>query len=176
MKKTTKGAIAAGSAALLLAGGAGTMAAWNASGNLAGGTVNAGELSLTAAPGGTGQWQLKGAAYTDQLLVPGDVLTYTANYTIAAKGTNLKATLKANDLTFTAASGTELKSKLATTVTAKIDNAVVTDITPLNGDGKVVNVVASIVFDGTTNELVAQNQSATFNAPTITLEQTAVTP
>ncbi|MGK2241757.1 MAG: alternate signal-mediated exported protein, partial [Rhodococcus sp. (in: high G+C Gram-positive bacteria)] len=33
MNKTTKGAIAAGAAAVLLAGGAGTMAAWNSSTN-----------------------------------------------------------------------------------------------------------------------------------------------
>lgn len=172
MKKTTKGAIAAGSAALLLAGGAGTMAAWNASGDLAGGTVQSGTLSLTST-GTAGQWKLGDTAYTDQLLVPGDVLTYTAEYTIGAAGTNLVATLTAAPLTFAEDADAQLKGALTPTLTATVGDSAVTTITPENNN-KVVKVVASITFDAETAGVVAQGQTAAFNAPTITLEQTSV--
>ncbi len=100
MKKTTKGAVAAGAAALLLAGGAGTMAAWNAS--TTGGaaqTVTAGSMSI--AQDGAGVWKWGGTGTNSgtafnpasDKLVPGDVVTYTANYKFDLVGTNLKATL-----------------------------------------------------------------------------------
>ena len=47
MKKSTKGAVAAGAAAVLLLGGAGTLAFWNADGTAEGGTLTAGTLELT---------------------------------------------------------------------------------------------------------------------------------
>ncbi|NKU44191.1 alternate-type signal peptide domain-containing protein [Rhodococcus hoagii] len=48
MNKKTKGAIAAGAAAALLAGGAGSFALWSDSETLNGGTITAGTLTLTA--------------------------------------------------------------------------------------------------------------------------------
>ena len=47
MNRSTKGAIAAGAAAVLLMGGAGSLAFWTADGDVDGGTVTAGTLSLT---------------------------------------------------------------------------------------------------------------------------------
>lgn len=98
MKKTTKGAIAAGSAALLLAGGAGTMAAWNASTNLGGGQVASGNMTVTA---GAGTWTWgdsgTGAEFNPatEKLVPGDKVTYTSNVSYTLEGKNLQAKLTA---------------------------------------------------------------------------------
>ncbi|WP_447646051.1 alternate-type signal peptide domain-containing protein [Nocardioides zeae] len=92
MNKTTKGAIAAGSAAVLLLGGAGSLAFWNATADVPGGTVDSGELTLT--PAAAGQWTFNGAPIADPgtvTLVPGDELAYTGSYTIGAEGDNLEA-------------------------------------------------------------------------------------
>ena len=101
MKKTTKGAIAAASAALLLAGGAGTMAAWSASTTASTAqTITAG--NMTVAQTGTGTWTwgagngaIAGTAFNPatDLLVPGDTVNYTADYAINLVGKNLKAEL-----------------------------------------------------------------------------------
>ncbi|AUH67858.1 MULTISPECIES: alternate-type signal peptide domain-containing protein [Gordonia] len=98
MNKVTKGALAAAAGAAILAGGAGTMAAWNSNVNTNGGTVTAGQLNLTAVDTGTWTWvggTKDGDTFnpgTDRL-VPGDTVRYTASYKITAVGTNLTATL-----------------------------------------------------------------------------------
>ncbi|WP_299058029.1 alternate-type signal peptide domain-containing protein [uncultured Nocardioides sp.] len=97
MRKSTKSVLAAGAAVVVLTGGAGSLAYWNATADVEGGQVEAGELALDAV--GTGVWELNGTAVddpdTDVVLVPGDVLTYTADYTVVAVGNNIQATLSA---------------------------------------------------------------------------------
>lgn len=103
MNKSTKGAIAAGAAAVLLLGGAGSLAYWNAEGDIAGGTIAAGELKLTDPT--PGAWTLNGDPVTNLStvrVVPGDELEYTASWEIAATGDNLKAAV---DVTGFSASG-----------------------------------------------------------------------
>lgn len=95
MKKTTKGALAAGAAAVLLAGGAGTYAAWSSDGGaVSGGIVNSGHLRITQVTG-TGAWHWDTAEGTelgeDDTIVPGDTVVYVAKYTLDIEGTNLKA-------------------------------------------------------------------------------------
>ncbi|WP_427870195.1 alternate-type signal peptide domain-containing protein [Leucobacter luti] len=96
MKKTTKAVLAAGAGLALLIGTGGTLALWNSSSELAGGTITAGTLQLAAS--GTPTWQIQRAgattpeAVTDLAalrIVPGDKLIYTGNFTIAAEGRNL---------------------------------------------------------------------------------------
>ncbi len=94
MKKTTKGAIAAGGAAVLLMGGAGTLAYWNATDTVAGTSISSGHLTLdaTACKGTTG-WKLDGNVAFDPTtdkLVPGDTLTKTCDVTVDVQGTHLK--------------------------------------------------------------------------------------
>lgn len=95
MNKKTKGALAAAAGAAILVGGAGTMAAWNDSTDLGGGTVTAGVLNIDQQPD-SGNWKFEDGEpfnpVTDRL-VPGDTVVYTATYNITAEGTNLKATL-----------------------------------------------------------------------------------
>ncbi|MFO6453835.1 MULTISPECIES: alternate-type signal peptide domain-containing protein [unclassified Aeromicrobium] len=92
MNKSTKGAIAAGAAAVLMLGGAGSLAYWNAEGDIAGGSITAGELKLTDPT--PGAWTLNGSPVTSLSsvkVVPGDELEYTAGWDITATGDNLKA-------------------------------------------------------------------------------------
>ncbi|MCJ0901930.1 alternate-type signal peptide domain-containing protein [Rhodococcus sp. ARC_M6] len=166
MKKTTKGAIAAGAAALLLTGGAGTMAAWNASTGTSGAaTVTAGSLSISEAPG-TGVWKLGTAAFdpATQKIVPGDVVTYSATYNYTLVGTNLKATLKPS-LSGLTGTANALQAQLT------VANA--------NGADEVVTasgtrtITTSITFDPKdgTFDNSAQGQSVTLSGGAVTLEQ-----
>lgn len=101
MNKTTKGALAASAAAVLLAGGAGTLAFWTDEATVNGGSINSGTLGI--APLGTpscdANWvYAEGAAKagsTVNLFVPGDKVTKKCTFRIAATGDNLSATIEA---------------------------------------------------------------------------------
>lgn len=96
MKKTTKGALAAGAAGVLLLGGAGTLAYWTDDATIDGTDINSGNLKLTGADCGDG-WILDAglpseAVYAGtELLVPGDTLTQECTYTVSAEGDHLEA-------------------------------------------------------------------------------------
>lgn len=94
MNKLAKAAIAAAIATALLLGGAGTLASWNSSAGVSGGTIVAGNL-LVADDTTAGSWKANGAAITltGYLIVPGDVLTLTKTMNITATGNDLVATL-----------------------------------------------------------------------------------
>lgn len=95
MKKLTKGTIAAGVGVALLLGGGTTLAYWNDSVNMAGSTIQAGNLQLTQTS--TPTWQIKHTSgelvavpdITAVRIVPGDQLVYTGDYNITAQGQNL---------------------------------------------------------------------------------------
>jgi alternate signal-mediated exported protein len=101
MRKTTKGAIAVGAGVALLLGGAGTLAAWNVSQNIAAtGNVNTGNLNLTTTTPGTWAWgdvatcSIPGTAIADITtvkIVPGDCVIYSQDIVVTATGDNLKA-------------------------------------------------------------------------------------
>jgi alternate signal-mediated exported protein len=101
MNKLAKGAIATAAGIALLMGGAGTFAYWNASTGITGGTIVAGQLTITDATPSNGVWSVQkngtGTATTVSLATykasPGDLLTYTKNVTITAIGDNLTAKL-----------------------------------------------------------------------------------
>ena len=110
MNKTTKGAVAAAAAGVLLLGGAGSLAYWNATGTVAGGTISSGELTLTNAdcdPGvGTTDsvWTIDGGTAFNpatEKIVPGDTLTKVCTYTITASGTHLEALLTTSTPAYT---------------------------------------------------------------------------
>ncbi|MEZ0448101.1 alternate-type signal peptide domain-containing protein [Cellulomonas sp. ICMP 17802] len=93
MRKTTKGAIAVGAGVALLLGGAGTMAYWNTSTTL-GTNASITSGSLTATPTGAASWKWADAtafAPATDVIVPGDVVSVTRTFTVAAKGNHLKA-------------------------------------------------------------------------------------
>lgn len=107
MNKTTKASIATAAGIVLLLGGGASLAYWNSSADLGATnqTIKAGTLTVTA---GNGQWDrsfwstpttevtsLRASNVTlgQQLIVPGNKLTYTQTFTIDAQGQDLFFTL-----------------------------------------------------------------------------------
>ncbi|AOW92875.1 hypothetical protein BFN03_09790 [Rhodococcus sp. WMMA185] len=173
MNKQTKGAIAAGAAALLLAGGAGTMAAWNDSETIGGGAVQSGTLSLSA--GDAAGWKDSDGDTIENisqfLAVPGDVLTYSQSFTIGAQGDNLSATLTA-DASSIEGDGA-LKDALVLETSAKIGDVDLAGgtITSAN-NGEIVDVEVKITFNDVTGN-VAQGESVDLTDFSVTLQQDA---
>jgi alternate signal-mediated exported protein len=94
MNKLTKAAIAGGVGIALLLGGAGTLATWNSSSNISGGTIVAGNLLVgTPAAGSWSVSHLVIGSTTTYKASPGDKLIYTTTVPITVVGTNLVATL-----------------------------------------------------------------------------------
>jgi alternate signal-mediated exported protein len=94
MHKSTKGALAAATAGALLLGGAGTLAYWTGSDLVPGGTFDSGYLRLTGDTCATASWTLDGgAAYTNQRIVPGDVLTKSCSFTVDGVGDHMTVSL-----------------------------------------------------------------------------------
>lgn len=113
MKKSTKGALAAGAAASLLLGGAGSLAYWTSTGTIDGTSITSGHLKLAQSPTNcdtdwtlTGAGQTTGAALTaGDVLSPGDVLTKHCSYTVSMDGKNLKADLAVSAPGFASGAG-----------------------------------------------------------------------
>lgn len=98
MKKSTKGAVAAAAASVVLLGGAGSLAYWTATGTASGGSITAGKLTLTNGTCDTSWKYATGAAKAGQnvvLFVPGDKITKNCTFTVGASGDNLSATIAA---------------------------------------------------------------------------------
>ncbi|WP_345346853.1 alternate-type signal peptide domain-containing protein [Rhodococcus olei] len=170
----TKGAIAAGAATVLLAGGAGTMAAFTGGGGVGGGGVGAGSLAL--AQSGTPTWtdQNGAVAITNFRAVPGDTVTYAASFTITATGTNLKANLAVDSATITG--DPALKAAMGTSVTATSGGATLPSnaggvlITPAQ-NGKIVDVKVIFSFAPGTAGNVAQSAQINLSNFNVTLKQ-----
>jgi alternate signal-mediated exported protein len=162
MKKTTKGALAAGAAAVLLAGGAGTYAAWSSSGDaVSGGTVESGHLRITQVAD-TGAWHWDSATGAEvaagESIVPGDTVVYVAEYTLDIKGTNLTAKAElstgtasvADDAGATAGLAAELDVTGSTVTSGTADLANLDE----DDDGTTVAVATTVTFtdDGTATQ------------------------
>ncbi len=95
MNKTTKGSLAAGAAAVLLLGGAGSLAYWTDAATIDGGTINSGYLTLDNGSCDA-EWVYgpdnRRAGDTVVNFVPGDVVTKDCTFIIGAQGDNLAAT------------------------------------------------------------------------------------
>jgi alternate signal-mediated exported protein len=102
MNKSTKGAIAAAAAGVLLLGGAGTLAYWTDSGTVAGGDIDAGTLTLSSPSCGSWTYDngedANGATFTPgtSLLVPGDAVSKTCTTTLTATGEHMRGTIVAS--------------------------------------------------------------------------------
>ncbi len=160
MKKSSKGAVAAAAAGVLLLGGAGSLAFWSATDTVNGVSVAAGELKLSAATC-TG-WKFDGSEVTankayvpaTDKIVPGDVLTQSCDYTITAKGEHLRATLLASqgaapsDLTpYLTTPFPTLKYKTPGPNSTAVAGDNVGDITE-SADGSVITAEIKLTFDG----------------------------
>lgn len=176
MNKATKGAVAAGAAALLLAGGAGTMAAWNATAPLTGGTITAGYLTLAADPAAVPSWSVtNGATTTPNVNIatfavsPGDTIVYSGKVKLGVKGDNLKAKLVADSTTIDG----DLAAKLSSSVSVKYNGTDLTNtpVTQLD-DGKTVDVAVTFTFkDPATVDNTSQRETASLAQFNIKLDQ-----
>lgn len=175
MNKKTKGAIAAGAAAVLLAGGAGTMAAWNSSATLPNATITAGELKVTQKDGTSGAWTwatagTNSAAFDPEndYLAPGDSVSYTGTYTLSIVGNNLTA---AGAVSAAGLTG-DLKDALTIDTVATKDDSPL-DLSSLSeSDSGDAVVTTTITFKGDSGN-TTMNQGANLAGATITLQQTA---
>jgi len=186
MNKSIKGAAAAAAAGVLLLGGAGSLAYWTATGTVAGGTINSGELTLTnpdCDPGvGTANsvWMLDGAPATvfdpaTQKIVPGDTLTKVCTYTITASGTHLEALLTTSTPAYTGTANAltdGTAGSLTVTPTYKVD-ATVGQTSIFSADsGETLEVTVVVAFpEGVTSSNTTQNLSAVLNNITVTATQ-----
>jgi alternate signal-mediated exported protein len=171
MKSTIKGVLAGAAGVLLLLGGGGTLAYWNAQGTVTGGTVNSGRLALTNPAAGA--WTLNGSPVTGTVtIVPGDALRYAGAYDLVAEGDNLQASV---GVTGGSGSGT-LSSFVTTSVSATLDGAAVTTVTDAD-DGKrlAVGVDVDFPFGGTVDN-ASQGLSLDLSDIAVTLTQTDATP
>ncbi|MTB87348.1 alternate-type signal peptide domain-containing protein [Aeromicrobium sp. zg-629] len=176
MNKSTKGAVAAGAAAVLLLGGAGSLAYWNAEGDITGGTITAGELKLTAPT--TSQWTLNGTTVANPaavLIVPGDELKYTGSWTVKATGQNIKALVDFDGLAETPSIADKITVTdtytLGTTALAEGDELTVAD----NGKVLTATVLVDLPF-GTVVDNASQAMTVNLTAGKVTLTQKDATP
>ncbi|HIT75362.1 MAG TPA: alternate-type signal peptide domain-containing protein [Candidatus Avipropionibacterium avicola] len=172
MKKNTKGAIAVGAAALLLAGGAGTMAAWSDEASLGGGSVESGQLRITETAAGSWTWA-DGTPFspTDDRIVPGDSVQYTAEYTLVVEGDNLVASLTPDLGGVTG----DLAPYLTVDATSDTTGITLDNITEAN-NGDTVSVTTTITFNPETSGTDGMETEASLEGSTITLQQTAPAP
>jgi len=187
MNKTTKGALGLGAAAVLLAGGAGSLAYWSGSTSLDAGSITSGTLKLEN-PACGADWKYAagkaGAGTTVTKYVPGDVITKTCTFTITASGDNLSAKLNTPAVSFPAAASGSSRT-LTPTADYKIGTAAAVngDNTITSADnGKTVTaaITVNIPFGSAENAATKVNvndtQNLTTTLNTITVTATQVTP
>lgn len=171
MNRTTKGALAAGVAAVLLTGGAGTLAYWNDSQTVAGTPIASGQLKL-GAPACGGGWKLDGnTVFTNQLIVPGDVLSKVCTIDLIATGEHLGADLGVSTAAFAAPNA--LTGQLVPAASFTVGGASRTHITELDDTGaNEISATITVTFDGPAATNASQALTATLNSVAVTATQT----
>lgn len=173
INKSTKGALAASAAGILLLGGAGSLAYWNSTQTVAGGDVSTGHLKLTT-PACGGGWILDGGAtYSTQLLVPGDTLTKVCTFSLSSSGEHLTADFDTTAPEFTAGD-VALLAELDVDATYKVDTVAVgsNDVPVENGDVIEATIVVSWPYGVEDNDSnVLAGLSATLDTITVTATQ-----
>ncbi len=175
MNKNTKGALAAGAAAVLLSG-CRSLAYWSDEADVNAGSITSGSLSLDAVDCGTG-WVYAGTTDAVNAFVPGDEVERECTFTIGAEGDNLAATVDVPDsVTYTGGAGTSLD--LDVDAVYDLGGAALADgdtITEDNdGDTLTATITVTVPFgsaEGATSEVNVNDTQAL----TATLDDLAVT-
>lgn len=175
MNKMVKGAIATGVGVILLVGGGGTLATWNASSNASMGSVVSGDLNLTAT---NAKWtNAVGTAIPDiaaYKVVPGDVLTYTQDVNITLSGDLMAAKLAVTgvpvDGTGTSAFG---GAATVSTTTLTKGTRVLPDTILTKNDSGVVKASTTFTFRADTAARTATNASFNLSGMGYSLVQQA---
>ena len=163
MKKTTKGALAAGGAAVLLLGGAGTIAFWTADDTVDGGSITSGSMTLTDVTCGA-DWLEGGVAVA--VLVPGDTVTKTCTGTLTLVGDHIGATVALDD---SSVAGAELAFANEIDVTAAMTEPAATLTDPGTYD---VTVEITVTFPGDPATNASQGDTAALDQLQLTATQT----
>jgi alternate signal-mediated exported protein len=169
MKKSTKGALAVGTATALLFGGAGTLAYWSDTGTVGGATISSGRLELINPL--CGGWFIDGGGAFNPAtgtIVPGDVLTKNCTYDIVAIGNHLTADVTVSTPSYTGANA--LTADLTAGGTFTINGIADTVITPAD-NGMVLSATVTLTFL-TTSTNTTQNLAAVLDDVTVTATQT----
>jgi len=179
MNRSSKGALAAAVAGALLLGGAGSLAYWNSTQTISGGSIKSGSLTLTQAAGQScTDWTLDaaGGATTyvagTTLVVPGDVISRTCDYTVTASGAHLAADLTMDVTSITGDAA--LAAALTPGATYTLDGSAVStgqSITSAD-DGAVLEAVITVTFDTATSGTTAQGMTASLDNIVVGLQQT----
>lgn len=135
MKKTTKGALAAGAAATLLLGGAGSLAYWTSSTSVAGGSLTSGSISLTGVTCAA-TWTYGGAdagpATPVTAIVPGDEVQKTCTGTITLVGDHIAATVAVDPASWSTTNALSNALQASATLTSPAGGTI-TGPTPAGG-------------------------------------------
>jgi alternate signal-mediated exported protein len=173
INKSTKGALAASAAGVLLLGGAGSLAYWTSTQDVTGANIDTGHLKLVSPDCGVG-WVLDGGAtYGAQLLVPGDTLTKVCSFTVDASGAHLTADFDATSPEFSVGDPA-LLDELGVTATYEVNAVGVasTDVPVVDGDVIEATVVVSWPYGVEDNDSnVLAGLSATLDTITVTATQ-----
>jgi alternate signal-mediated exported protein len=170
MKKTTKGAIAASGAAVLLMGGAGTLAYWTSTGTVDGGGITAGNLSISTPSCGSWTYdageQAPNATFTPgtSLLVPGDSISKTCTTVLTATGEHMRGTIVAS----TPASIAPFTVNVSSITDATTPLAAGQTFTEAN-DGHTLSVTVTVTLPS--SDTSSQNVGKTLDDITLTATQ-----
>lgn len=182
MHTTTKGVVAAGAAAVLLLGGAGTLAYWSDSATVSGGSVSTGSLGID--PGACSPtWSYANGTAAGQPIgqgiVPGDAVTKQCTFTVDASGDHLSASPSIpSTIAYTVSGGSPTTLSLPVSATyslAGVPFSAADVITELD-DGKTLTAQITVTFpfgSGTVNANDTQGLTASLNGLTVALTQTA---
>lgn len=181
MHKLLKASIAGAAGIALLAGGAGTFAAWQDSAKISSQTISSGELRIDTATA-PGAWY-EGSTAGDQIaditryrIVPGTTLVFTQDLEIVATGDNLEAELSFEGPVQRGALSDHITSKLDVTTTAAALTKLDADSYSVeaNSGTSVVTAVITVEYpaeDATADNLSGQNQSVAISDAKFTLTQ-----
>ncbi len=179
MNKSTKGALAASSAAVLLLGGAGSLAFWSDSQDVGSANITSGELDLSAPScaddllAGTHGWQLDGGdAFVPGTtkLVPGDTVTRVCDMTLTLTGEHVGATLAMDAAALTDNGDSALDDQLAPSASFTVDGL---PYAPITAPGShTVQATVSVTFAGAAATDASQNGDVDLDAITVTATQT----
>lgn len=176
MNKMIKGSIAGATGVALLMGGFGTYALWSDSENLAANGVQSGELSVDTS---TGVYDdARTAAANDwtasDLMVPGDVVTYTQTFDVTGTGKNLEGTIALNAEALTGSFEGLVRTVEVTsddaTIVRNADKVSFTFSDPF--DTATLTAVVTYELPASTSGTTDQNKTAATPQSTFTIQQT----
>lgn len=184
MNSTTKGALAAGAAAVLLLGGAGSLAFWSATDSVDAGSFSSGKLTLKAVGCDAGWTYANGtsAGAAVNLVVPGDSITKNCTFTIGATGDHLSAlpTVPSTVGYTVTSTPTPTTLNLTTAATYTVGTTTIDNTTPItsSSDGKTLTakIVVTMPYGSTTiNANDTQLVTSKLNTIPVTLTQQKTT-